>query len=80
MSKYTKELAAVTDRVNSAIKNNGYEIKIGHRNGYTAIDLHNDKGGCLDYITAGITDREAIDYLHAMLKGIGLVSNTNTKN
>ena len=39
MSKIKTELLAVTERVNEAIKGNGYRIDIGHRNNYTAIDL-----------------------------------------
>lgn len=73
MSKYTNELNAVCERVNTAIELTGKSIKIGHRNGYTAIDLHEGEK-MLDYITAGLTDKQAIDYLHAMIKGMNLLN------
>jgi hypothetical protein len=77
MKQTTKtELIAVTERLNNAVKESGYFIKIGHRNNYTAIDLHGlSDGGMKDYLIAGITDKQAINYMYAMLKGIGLISN-----
>jgi hypothetical protein len=74
MAKYTNKLNAVTERINDAIKSNGLSIKIGHRNGYTAIDLYDLKTeGMKDYVNAGLTDKQAIDYLHAMIKGMNLL-------
>lgn len=73
MGRYTNELNAVTERVNDAIKQTGKQVKIGHRNGYTAIDLYNGDR-MQDYITAGLTDKQAIDYLHSMIKGMNLLT------
>jgi hypothetical protein len=73
MGKYSNELTAVCQRLNNAISATGKEVKIGHRNGCTALDIYRD-GKMLDYITAGLTDKQAIDYLHAMIKGMNLLS------
>lgn len=77
MGKYTNELNAVCERVNAAIDPTGKKLKIGHRNGYTAIDVYNSNNRMEDYLTAGLTDRQAIDYLHAMIKGMNLLTGTD---
>lgn len=77
MKQTTKnELQSVTERLNEVLKESNHYVRIEHRNGYTAIDLHSlHNGGCLNYLDAGLTDKQAIQYIYAMLKGIGLITN-----
>lgn len=80
MTKLQNELNGVKERFNNAIKASGYYIEIGHRNGYTAIDLHyQSTGACKDYLDAGLTDRQCLNTLYNMCKAVELINNPATK-
>lgn len=77
MTKTQKELIGVVERFNSSIKVSGHFVKIGHRNGYTAIDLYRlSDGACLNYIDAGLTDKEALNTLYNMCRAVELLAKT----
>ena len=74
------ELNAVTERLNSSLNPAGYAVKIGHRNGYTAIDKYkHPEGSMIDYLEAGLTDRQALNILYAMCKSAEMVTNPRTE-
>jgi len=75
MTKIEKELQGVTERFNASIEITGKCIKIGHRNGYTAIDLHNiNTGGMINNMDAGLTNRQALNTLYNMCKAVELIT------
>ena len=76
MRKTQKELKGVVERFNASIEPSGYFIKVGHRNGYTAIDLHRlSDGGMLNNMDAGLTDKQALNTLYNMCKAVELLHN-----
>jgi len=76
MTQAQKELTGVIKRFNASIKASGHFVQIGHRNGYTAIDLHRlSDGACLNYIDAGLTDKQALNTLYNMCKAVELLAN-----
>lgn len=78
MSKLSNEIHAVTERLNGSLNTSGYAVKIGHRNGYTAIDKYkHPEGGMIDYIEAG-TGRQVLNLLYAMCKAAEMVTNPRT--
>ena len=80
MTKLQTELTGATERFNAGIESSGYYVEIGHRNGYTAIDLHyQSTKGCKDYLEAGLTDRQALNMLYTMCKAVELLKNPATK-
>ena len=73
------DLHEAADYINNAILNlnprSKYEIIIGHRYGYTAIDLGiRKKGGIHRTIISGLTKSEAGNFLFGMTTGIDLIS------
>ena len=76
MTKTQKELTGAVERFNNSIKVSGHFIEIGHRNGYTAIDLFrlSDKA-CLSNFDAGLTDKQALNTIYNMCKAVELLSN-----
>jgi hypothetical protein len=69
------ELSGVKDRFNQSIKDTGYCIEIGHRNGYTAIDLMNQDGGMINYLDTFPSDKQALNALYLMCKAVDLIHN-----
>ena len=70
-----KDILNVQDQLNSIIRHKGIEVRLGGRYGYQAFDLFRTKrkgGSCMQTIRAGMTKKEAYDYLWALLKGIEL--------
>ena len=52
--------------VNEYLVPRGYEVHIGQRYGYKAVDIYQADGGLLDTLVSGITAREAYDILRGM--------------
>lgn len=76
MGKLQIELQGATERLNGSLNTAGYEVKIGHRNNYSAIDLYkHPELGMIDYIDAGLTDRQAVNIIYAMCKACELLRN-----
>lgn len=74
------ELNGAIERLNSFLEDSGTYIKVGHRNGYTALDLHRiSDDGCKDNIAAGLNDKGALSYVYSMIKGILLFTDRSTK-
>lgn len=74
MKKLQIELQGAVDRLNASLESSGYSVRIGHRNGYTAIDKY--KGDrMIDYLDAGLTDRQALNYIYFACKCIELTQN-----
>lgn len=75
MTKLELELKGVSERFNASIETSGKFIKIGDRNGYTAIDLHKiDGGGMITNFDAGLTNRQALNILYSMCKAVELLT------
>ncbi len=78
MSKLQIEINEVAERLNSSLNPAGYAVKIGHRNGYTAIDKYkHPEGSMIDYLEAG-TGRQILSTLYAMCKAAEMVTNPRT--
>lgn len=76
MSKLTEEINEVTERLNNSLNPSGYAVKIGHRNGYTAIDQYKyPEGSMITYLDAGLTARQCLNTLYAMCKAAEMVTN-----
>lgn len=76
MKKIQAELNGVVERFNASIEHSGYFVKVAHRNGYTAIDLHRlSDGGMRENMDAGMTDKQALNTLYTMCKAVELLSN-----
>ena len=75
MAKYTQELKGANERINTLLFPLGYSIKVNHRNGYTALDITNLTNNSTDYLTGGLSDKEALAYIYLMCKTIGIVNN-----
>ena len=78
MKKQTvkQELNGAVERFNQCLSNSGYYVKVGHRNGYTALDLHSlENNACINYLLAGHNDKQTLSYVYAMLSAIGLIQN-----
>jgi len=73
MAKYTIELNAVQQRVNELLKSSGYSVKYNHQNGFTVIYITNMGTNSTDLLTAGLTDKTALEYYYTMCKTIGLI-------
>lgn len=70
------ELNGALERLNSSLEISGYYLKLGHRNGYTALDLHRIKdGGCKDNFMAGLSKRKTLDTVYCMCKAVELINN-----
>jgi len=68
MTKTQKELSGAVARLNHSLTKVGKQIVIGHRNGYTALDLYNTNGSMIDNFDAGLTDKQALHMVYAMAK------------
>ena len=78
MSKLSNEIQAVTERLNGSLNPAGYAVKIGHRNGYTAIDKYkHPEGSMIDYIETG-TEKQILALLYVMCKSAEMVTNPRT--
>lgn len=61
----TDDVAASADRLNSFLKR--VNVRVAGRYGYTALDLVDKEGGAVvDTLIAGLTKREAKEFLDAM--------------
>lgn len=49
------------------------KYQCGGRYGYIGIDVYDKQGGCLRTYEAGLTKRQALDRLHAIMEGIEAV-------
>ena len=78
MKKQTtkQELNGAIGRLNSCLSESGFYVKVGHRNGYTALDLHRSSDdGMKDYLTTEQTDKKMLQNVYLMIKAIGLIQN-----
>jgi len=73
MTKTQKELSGAIERFNNSIKETGKSIEIGHRNGYTAIDLMNSEGGMITYLDTFTSDKKALEAVYLMCKAVELL-------
>lgn len=83
MKKQTteQELNGAVERLNQCLTESGYYVKVGHRNGYTALDLHRlSDDGMKDYITTEQTDKKMLTNVYLMIKAIGLIQNPLINN
>lgn len=80
MSQLQIELNGALERLNANLEPSGYFMKIGHRNGYTALDLHFlSTGGCKDIFTSEPSDRKMLERLYLMSQAIELTTNPAKK-
>jgi len=68
MTKTQKELAGAVARLNHSLTKVGKQIVVGHRNGYTALDLYATNGAMIDNFDAGLTDKQALQTVYNMAK------------
>ena len=81
MSKLKTELNGAIERLNNGIEQSGYYLRLGHRNGYTALDLHVIETGAMkDNFLAGLTDRQALNTVYSMCKAVELNHKNPTRN
>jgi len=58
------DLELVTSRINSYLRN--FRVRPSSRYGYMAIDVVDDQGRVLATLIAGLTKKEALDFLEAL--------------
>ncbi len=74
--KTINELNGAIERLNASLEISGYYLKVGHRNGYTALDLHRIKDDrCQDNFMAGLNDKKTLETVYCMCKAVELLYN-----
>ena len=69
MSKYTKEMKTVQQRLNDVLLPNGHRVEINHQSGYTVMYIIKIDTNTANLLEGGLTDKTAIQYMRAMLDG-----------
>jgi len=69
MSKYTKEMKAVQQRLNDVLLPNGHRVDINHQNGGTVMYIIKIDTNTANLLEAGLSDKTCIQYMRAMLDG-----------
>ena len=68
-----EDLKRAEEWVNYYLEPYGYEVHVGRRYGYKAIDIYRAGGGILDTLKSGLTSREVYDILRGMERVLYLV-------
>ena len=69
-----KELSGAIKRLNASLEISGSYLKLGHRNGYTALDKHRIKDDhCEDNFMAGLSDKKTLEVVYCMCKAVELI-------
>ena len=67
------ELKRAEEDVNYYLEPYGYEVKVGRRYDYYAIDIYHIDGGMYDTLRTGLTKGEAYDILYTMSRILQLM-------
>lgn len=69
-----KDIEGALKTFNGIIEESGFEVVLGQRYGYKALDLYRRGGGVKKTLQSGMTSSEVLNYIWAMVEGIKLIS------